>query len=157
MCVSSAKARGFSLKAFAGFTGLRRDAGNSGRNQVNGQQSGGANPQWQYIPAIRRLLADTVVLRRFEIRKRTGVGFGWVKCDAGKRAAGVGYVGSPVAGWRSASAISGRNIPPQLDVRGAAGDQAEVTMLALFPRRSDHGPAVLSPMSMGNGHLRQAI
>ncbi|ONI87746.1 Tat pathway signal sequence domain protein [Saccharothrix sp. ALI-22-I] len=132
-------------EAVRGITGLRRDPGAAVRRaQVAGQATPPVetwdtrvSSRLHLIPtfgdySLRQLTADG-----FQIRKRTKAGHGWIPVDAGGRAGGLGYVGGPGGGF----AFGMRNFwqlhPTQLDIRGAAGDKAEVTVWLWSP---DAGP-----------------
>ncbi|MFB4279685.1 Tat pathway signal sequence domain protein [Nonomuraea sp. MTCD27] len=132
---------GVLAEAVRGITGLRRDPGAAVRRAQVAGQATPAVETWDtrvssrlhLIPAfgdysLRQLSADG-----FQIRKRTKAGHGWIPVDAGGRAGGLGYVGSPEGGF----AFGMRNFwqlhPTQLDIRGAAGDRAEVTVWLWSP------------------------
>lgn len=122
-------------EAVRGITGLRRDPGAAVRQA---QIAGCATPDvstWDtrvssrlpLIPAwgdySLRQLSDGC----FDIRKRTRAGHGWVQADSGRRAAGLGYVGGISGGLAFGMKDFWQLHPAQLDIRGAAGDNAEVT------------------------------
>ncbi|TDD53510.1 Tat pathway signal sequence domain protein [Nonomuraea terrae] len=128
-------------EAVRGITGLRRDPGAAVRQaQVAGQATPPVetwdtrvSSRLHLIPAfgdysLRQLSADG-----FQIRKRTKAGHSWIPVDAGGQASGLGYVGSPSGGF----AFGMRNFwqlhPTQLDIRGAAGEKAEVTVWLWSP------------------------
>ena len=69
----------------------------------------------------------------FTVRKRTKPGHGWVAAGAGTRAAGVGYVGGVSGGVAFGLRDFWQRHPTQLDVRGAAGEQADVTLWLYSP------------------------
>jgi hypothetical protein len=119
-------------------TGLRRDPGVDVRAaQVAGQPTPPAEqlpravgsrlsliPSWGDF-SLSQLSADG-----FQIRKRTKPGHGWIRAGAGKRAAGLGYVGGATGGGM---AFGLRDFyqrhPTQVDIRDAASeDAAEVTV-----------------------------
>ncbi|GAA4728718.1 exo-rhamnogalacturonan lyase family protein [Phytohabitans rumicis] len=122
-------------EAVRGITGLRRDPGAAAREA---QIAGRATPDpatWDarvtsrlhLIPAwgdySLRQLSDGC----FDVRKRTSAGHGWVQVDTGRRAGGLGYVGGVSGGLAFGMKDFWQLHPTQLDVRGAAGDTAEVT------------------------------
>lgn len=128
-------------EAVRGITGLRRDPGAAVRQA---QIAGRATPPvstWdtrvssrlQYIPAwgdySLRQLSDGC----FDIRKRTRAGHGWIPVDSGRRASGLGYVGGISGGFAFGMRDFWQLHPTQLDVRGAAGETAEVTMWLWSP------------------------
>ena len=132
---------GVFAEAVQGITGLRRDPGAAVRSaQIAGQPLPDVSTwdtrvsnRLQWIPGwndytLRQLTADG-----FEIRKRTAGGRGWVPSDTGTRAGGLGYLGGPGGGF----AFGLRNFwqlhPTQLDIRGAAGSAAQVTVWLWSP------------------------
>jgi hypothetical protein len=123
-------------EAVRGMTGLRRDPGAAVRAaQIAGQPTP-ATSTWdtrvssrlQYIPAFGDYTLSQLSADGFQIQKRTKAGHAWIGVDAGTRAGGLGYVGGPARGC----AFGMRNFwqlhPTQLDIRGAAGAEAEVTV-----------------------------
>ncbi|GAB3001826.1 Tat pathway signal sequence domain protein [Saccharothrix stipae] len=128
-------------EAVRGITGLRRDPGAAVRQaQVAGQATPPVDT-WDTRVSSRLHLIPTFgdySLRQpsadgFQIRKRTKAGHAWIPVDAGGRAGGLGYVGGPGGGF----AFGMRNFwqlhPSRLDVRGAAGEAAEVTVWLWSP------------------------
>jgi hypothetical protein len=128
-------------EAVQGITGLRRDPGAAVRAaQIAGQRTPDVatwattvSNRIQYIPAwgdytLRQLSADG-----FEIRKRTDAGCGWVAVHGGGRAAGLGYVGGPSGGFALGMRDFWQLHPTQLDIRGAAGEEAELTLWLWAP------------------------
>ncbi|WP_242504432.1 Tat pathway signal sequence domain protein [Promicromonospora panici] len=129
-------------EAVRGITGLRRDPGAAVRQA---QVAGEALPDpatWDqrvtsrlhWIPAFGDYSLSQLTAHGFEIRKRTGQGHSWLRVDAGQRAAGLGYVGTPSGGL----AFGMRNFwqlhPTELEVTGAADDEAEATVWLWSPR-----------------------
>nr|MDT0661963.1 hypothetical protein [Micromonospora sp. DSM 115978] len=132
---------GVLAEAVRGITGLRRDPGPAVRQA---QVAGRATPDtstWDprvtsrlhLIPAwgdySLRQLADGC----FDVRKRTSQGHGWIQVDTGRRASGLGYVGGISGGLAFGMKDFWQLHPTQLDVRGAAGDSAEVTIWLWSP------------------------
>ncbi|WP_447002565.1 Tat pathway signal sequence domain protein [Saccharothrix isguenensis] len=132
---------GVLAEAVRGITGLRRDPGAAVRKA---QVEGRATPSVQtwdtrvssrlhLIPAFGDYSLRQVTADGFQIRKRTKAGHGWIPVDSGGRAGGLGYVGGPSGGF----AFGMRNFwqlhPTQLDIRGAAGETAEVTLWLWSP------------------------
>ncbi|MGW0520837.1 exo-rhamnogalacturonan lyase family protein [Crossiella sp. NPDC003009] len=128
-------------EAVRGITGLRRDPGAAVRQA---QVAGRATPAlstWDtrvsgrlsYVPAwgdySLRQLSDGC----FDIRKRTRAGHGWIQVDSGRRAAGLGYVGGISGGFAFGMRDFWQLHPAQLDIRGAAGAAAEVTVWLYSP------------------------
>ncbi|TDV43566.1 Tat pathway signal sequence domain protein [Actinophytocola oryzae] len=128
-------------EAVQGITGLRRDPGAPVRAaQVAGQPTPDVStwattvsgrlqwiPEWdQYT--LRQLTADG-----FQIRKRTGDGQGWVNVHGGGRATGLGYVGGPSGGLALGMKDFWQLHPTQLDIRGAAGPEASLTLWLWSP------------------------
>ncbi|MFE5243253.1 MULTISPECIES: exo-rhamnogalacturonan lyase family protein [unclassified Streptomyces] len=133
---------GVLAEAVRGITGLRRDPGAAVRTA---QYEGRATPDtstWdsrvtsrlQYIPAFGDYSLRQLNAHGFEIHKRTKPGHSWVRVDGGKRAEGLGYVGSPTGGL----AFGMRNFwqlhPTELEIAGAAGAEAQVTVWMWSPR-----------------------
>ncbi|WP_329213042.1 Tat pathway signal sequence domain protein [Streptomyces sp. NBC_00683] len=134
--------QGVLSEAVRGITGLRRDPGAAVRTA---QHEGRATPDtstWdsrvtsrlQYIPAFGDYSLRQLNAHGFEIHKRTKPGHSWVRVDGGKRAEGLGYVGSPTGGL----AFGMRNFwqlhPTELEIAGAAGTEAQVTVWMWSPR-----------------------
>ncbi|MFJ8955095.1 Tat pathway signal sequence domain protein [Streptomyces sp. NPDC102381] len=134
--------KGVLSEAVRGITGLRRDPGAAVRTA---QHDGKATPDtstWdsrvtsrlQYIPAFGDYSLSQLNAHGFEIRKRTRTGHSWVRVDGGKRAEGLGYVGSPSGGL----AFGMRNFwqlhPTELEITGAAEDEAQATVWMWSPR-----------------------
>lgn len=132
---------GVLAEAVRGITGLRRDPGAAVRKA---QVEGRATPPVQtwdtrvssrlhLVPAFGDYTLRQVTADGFQIRKRTKAGHGWIPVDSGGRAGGLGYVGGPGGGF----AFGMRNFwqlnPTRLDVRGAAGETAEVTVWLWSP------------------------
>jgi len=128
-------------EAVRGITGLRRDPGAAVRQaQIAGRPT--PNPStWDtrvtsrlhLIPAwgdySLRQLSDGC----FDVRKRTSPGHGWIQVDTGRRASGLGYVGGISGGLAFGMKDFWQLHPTQLDIRGAAGDTAEVTVWLWSP------------------------
>ncbi|MCW5548217.1 MAG: Tat pathway signal sequence domain protein [Opitutaceae bacterium] len=122
-------------------TGLRRDPGPSVRAA---QLAGQATPplaEWNqaaatrldYIPAYD----DWTLLQGnadgFDIRKRFDSRHVWLTAAQGRRAGGLVYVGTPDGGVAAGLRNFWESHPAQLDVRGARGDAAEVTLWLWAP------------------------
>ncbi len=135
---------GLFAEAVRGLTGLRRDPGEPVREaQLAGRATGdpstwnqAAATRLQYIPAFADWSLFQSTSDGFTIRKRTREGFTWLNAAQGRRAGGLGYVGTP----RGGAAFGIRNFwqshPAQLDIRGATGDAAEVTAWLWAPEAS---------------------
>ncbi|GAA1310313.1 Tat pathway signal sequence domain protein [Saccharothrix xinjiangensis] len=128
-------------EAVRGITGLRRDPGAAVRQAQVAGQATPPTATWDtrvssrlhLVPAfgdysLRQLTADG-----FQIRKRTKAGHAWIPVDAGGRAGGLGYVGGPGGGFAFGMRDFWQLHPTQLDVRGAAGAAAEVTVWLWSP------------------------
>lgn len=122
-------------------TGLRRDPGPAVRAA---QLAGQATPplaEWNqaaatrldYIPAYD----DWTLLQGnadgFDIRKRFDSRHVWLTAAQGRRAGGLVYVGTPDGGLAAGLRNFWESFPAQLDVRGARGDAAEVTLWVWAP------------------------
>lgn len=122
-------------------TGLRRDTGKSARQaQVDGKATPkdeelprGIAAKLNFVPAWGDFTLTQLSADGFQIRKRTKAGHGWVAAGAGNRAAGTGYIGSVSGGVAFGLRDFWQRHPTQLDVRGAAGDSAEVTLWMYSP------------------------
>ncbi|MCK0118215.1 Tat pathway signal sequence domain protein [Isoptericola sp. S6320L] len=133
---------GVLAEAVRGITGLRRDPGEAVRAaQVDGRAlpdpstwDTRVTDRLHWIPAWGDYSLSQLTAHGFEIRKRTGNGHSWVRSDAGTRSAGLAYVGTPSGGL----AFGMRNFwqlhPTELEIAGAAGDEAEATVWMWFPR-----------------------
>ncbi|MDQ2589085.1 Tat pathway signal sequence domain protein [Saccharothrix yanglingensis] len=128
-------------EAVRGITGLRRDPGAEVRRAQVAGQATPPTATWDtrvgsrlhLVPAfgdysLRQLSADG-----FQIRKRTKAGHGWIPVDSAGRAGGLGYVGGPSGGFAFGMRDFWQLHPTQLDVRGAAGEAAEVTVWLWSP------------------------
>ncbi|MFI5916234.1 hypothetical protein [Dactylosporangium sp. NPDC051541] len=133
---------GVLAEAVQGITGLRRDPGAAVRQA---QYEGRATPDastWdtrvttrlQYIPAFGDYSLRQLTANGFEIAKRTRPGHSWVRVDGGERASGLAYVGTPGGGL----AFGMRNFwqlhPTELEIGGAATDNATATVWLWSPR-----------------------
>jgi hypothetical protein len=143
-------------EAVRGLTGLRRDPGEAVRAA---QVAGRATPpvaEWdrrvvdrlQYVPAY----ADWTLLQStcdgFEIHKRTQEGHTWLESARGQRAGGLGYLGTPAGGVAFGLRNFWQSYPAQLDIRGATGDAADVTVWMWAPGAA---PMDLRPYHDGMG------
>lgn len=137
----SGEGEGLFAEAVRGLTGLRRDPG---REVTDAQLAGRATPPTDTWPVTvsRRLdlipaFGDWTLFQpndgSFEIRKRTSEGHSWLKAGEGRRSSGLAYLGSPKGGV----AVGVRNFwqshPAQIDIRGAAGEKAEMTVWLWAP------------------------
>ncbi|MGR3933164.1 exo-rhamnogalacturonan lyase family protein [Streptomyces sp. BRA346] len=133
--------KGFLTEAVKGITGLRRDPGASVRKaQVKGEKL--ADPAtWDQRVTSRLHLIPTwgdytlsqLSADGFTLRKRTKPGHGWIPAGGGGRASGFGYVGGVSGGLSFGLRDFWEKFPAQLDIRGAAGDEAEVTLWLWSP------------------------
>jgi len=128
-------------EAVRGITGLRRDPGQAVRSA---QVAGLATPplaDWdkrvtdrlQYIPSYDDWTLVQSTCDGFEIRKRTKEGHTWLEAARGRRAGGLGYVGTPQGGLIFGLRNFWQSYPARLDVRGATGEAAEVTVWMWAP------------------------
>ena len=126
-------------EAVRGLTGLRRDPGAAARQaQVAGDAVPSIAPAvsklLQYIPAF----GDWTLLQpnadSFTIRKRTADGHAWLDSAARRRApAASATVGGPAGGVAFGIRNFWQSHPAQLDIRGAQGDAATVTLWVWAP------------------------
>jgi hypothetical protein len=132
---------GVLAEAVQGLTGLRRDPGAAVRAaQVAGQPTPDiatwattVSGRLQYIPTwgdytLRQLSADG-----FQVRKRTKPGRSWVSVRDGGRAAGLAYVGGVSGGLALGMRDFWQLHPTQVDIRGAAGPEASLTLWLWSP------------------------
>lgn len=128
-------------EAVQGLTGLRRDPGEAVRRA---QVAGGEVPPIQswnpavstrvhWIPTWDDFSLSQLNANGFTLRKRTKPGHAWIDSAQGKRASGLGYVGGISGGVAFGMRDFWKLHPTQLDVRGAAGDSAEVTLWIWSP------------------------
>ncbi|MFC7303743.1 Tat pathway signal sequence domain protein [Streptomyces monticola] len=133
--------KGFLTEAVKGVTGLRRDPGAAVRAaQVKGQKlpdpstwDQRVTSRLQYIPAWGDYTLTQLSADGFALRKRTKPGHGWIPAGGGGRAGGFGYVGGVSGGLSFGLRDFWQKHPAQLDIRGAAGDEAEVTLWLWSP------------------------
>ncbi len=123
-------------EAVQGLTGLRRDPGRAVREaQVAGRAcppqsewSGPVQTHLKYVPVWSDYTLTQLSADGFEIRKRTKPGYTWIKSASGRRAGGTGYLGGPSGGVAFGLRNFWQSYPAQFDIRGANGDEAEVTV-----------------------------
>lgn len=129
---------GLFAEAVRGLTGLRRDTGKPAREaQIAGDAVPAIAPVAKnllpYVPAF----GDWTLLQPnadgFTIRKRTASGHAWLDSGSGKRGGGLGYVGGPQGGVAFGIRNFWQSHPAQLDIRGADGDAATVTLWVWAP------------------------
>ncbi|MFC4586861.1 exo-rhamnogalacturonan lyase family protein [Sphaerisporangium corydalis] len=132
---------GMLAEAVKGITGLRRDPGAAVRAaQVAGTRLP-AISTWDtrvsgrvgLIPAWGDHTLSQLTSGGFSIKKRTAKGFGWVDVDQGRQASGFGYAGGVSGGLAFGLRDFWQRHPAQLDIRGAASDEAEVTVWMWSP------------------------
>jgi exo-rhamnogalacturonan lyase-like protein len=130
-------------------TGLRRDPGRAFRDaQVAGQavpltaMQAPVGELLERIPAWSDFTLAQLSANGFTLAKRTQEGQGWIDAGEGKRAPGLGYVGSPEGGAAIAARYFWQRHPSQIDIRGAATDQATLTAWLWSP---DAKPMDLRP------------
>ncbi len=143
-------------EAVRGVTGLRRDPGPAIREA---QVAGRATPplaEWspqvterlQYVAAYADWTLAQPTCDGFTIRKRTHEGCTWLDSARGTRAGGLGYVGTPTGGVAFGLRNFWQSYPAQLDIRGATGAAAEVTVWMWSP---ESGAMDLRPYHDGMG------
>ncbi|GEB55391.1 exo-rhamnogalacturonan lyase family protein [Streptomyces gardneri] len=132
---------GFLTEAVQGITGLRRDPGAAVRTaQVKGEKlpdpatwDQRVTTRMQYVPTWGDYTLSQLSADGFALRKRTKAGHGWIPAGGGRRANGFGYVGGVTGGLSFGLRDFWQKHPAQLDIRGAAGDEAEVTLWLWSP------------------------
>jgi hypothetical protein len=132
---------GVFAEAVLGLTGLRRDPGKAVREaQLQGLSlpaiDAKVTKNLQYIPAFGNYSLLQAHPDGFTISKRTAPGTGWIHSATGARAAGVGYLGTPSGGVVFGVRNFWQSYPGQLDIEGAATEQASVTLWLWAPRAS---------------------
>ncbi|MEW1720342.1 Tat pathway signal sequence domain protein [Streptomyces sp. NPDC093109] len=133
--------KGFLTEAVQGITGLRRDPGANVRTaQVKGERlpdpatwDQRVTTRLKYIPTWGDYTLAQLSSDGFTLRKRTKAGHGWIPAGGGSRANGFGYVGGVSGGLSFGLRDFWHKHPAQLDIRGAAGDEAEVTLWLWSP------------------------
>jgi hypothetical protein len=129
-------------EAIRGLTGLRRDPGEAVRSaQIAGESTPpvrafpeSVSKRLDYIPAFGDYTLFQSSPDSFEIQKRTRSGHGWIQSAFGKRASGVGYLGSPNGGVAFGIRNYWQSYPAQLDIRNAHTDEGEITLWLWAPR-----------------------
>ncbi|HEY8962683.1 MAG TPA: twin-arginine translocation signal domain-containing protein [Luteolibacter sp.] len=136
---------GLWAEAVRNLTGLRRDPG---ADVVQAQLAGVACPpveriaerareRLSYIPAWGDYTLVQLSPDAFGIRKRTKAGHAWISAAHGGRSSGTGFIGGATGGGIAFGLRDfWKRFPTQLDVRGAAGELAEVTMWLWSPEAS---------------------
>ncbi|HWA86201.1 MAG TPA: Tat pathway signal sequence domain protein, partial [Opitutus sp.] len=132
---------GLWAEAVQGITGLRRDPGAAVREAQIAGQACPPLGEWdrrvtdrlKYVPVWGDFTLVQSSADGFEIRKRTKPGQGWIGAGCGRRAGGTGYIGGVSGGVAFGLRNFWQSHPAQLDVRGAGGDEAEVTMWLWSP------------------------
>lgn len=116
-------------------TGLRRDPGAAYRAaQISGKalppqdaMSPSVRDILQWVPAWGDFTLSQSSSDSYTIRKRIVPGHAWVHAAGDKRASGLVYAGGASGGVALGLADFWQRSPTRLDVRGAAGDKAQVT------------------------------
>ena len=132
---------GLFAEAVRTVTGLRRDPGADVRRaQTDGKPTppaaewaSGLGGRMDVVPAWGDFTLSQLSADGFQIRKRTVTGCAWIAAAAGRRAAGVGYVGGITGGVSFGLRDFWQRHPTQLDVRNAHTDAAEVTLWLWSP------------------------
>ncbi|KUL40345.1 Tat pathway signal sequence domain protein [Actinoplanes awajinensis subsp. mycoplanecinus] len=132
---------GLLREAIRGITGLRRDPGANVRTaQVAGTKlpdpatwDQRVTTRLELIPTWSDYTLSQASSEGFTIKKRTKQGYGWVGADAGQRSRGFGYVGGVTGGLGFGMRDFWQRHPSQLDIRGAATDEAEATVWMWSP------------------------
>ena len=127
-------------------TGLRRDPGQPWRDaQVAGKalpaldgMAKAVRDGLPWIPEWGDFTLSQPTPDGFTIRKRTAAGRAWIDSNAGARTKGLAYVGGASGGVALGLKDFWQRAPTALDVRGAAGEAAELTAWMWSPG----GPAM---------------
>lgn len=132
---------GFLSEAVRPITGLRRDPGENVRKaQVAGRPTPPISA-WdtrvsnglESIPAFGDYSLSQPNSDGFTLRKRTKKGTGWVRVSHGSRSDGFAYVGGISGGLGIGLKNFWELNPTQLDISGAAGDTASITLWLWSP------------------------
>lgn len=132
---------GFLTEAVRGITGLRRDPGEDVRRaQVEGRATpplAGWNPEvserLHLVPAWSDYTLSQLSADGFELRKRTAPGRAWVGISGGTRSAGFCSLTDTRGGFGVGVKDFWQSHPGQLDIRGAAKDNATLTAWLYSP------------------------
>ncbi|UUL77113.1 hypothetical protein NG819_05840 [Pseudarthrobacter sp. Fe7] len=135
---------GFLTEGVRGLTGLRRDPGAEVRDA---QIAGRATPppeSWNpevsdrlhLVPAWGDYTLTQLSADGFELRKRTTAGHGWVGISGGTRSAGFCSLSDTRGGLGVGVKDFWQSHPGQLDIRGAATDEASITAWLYSPKPS---------------------
>lgn len=133
--------KGVWFEAVSGMTGLRRDPGRDVRQaQVEGRETPPvaewdkrASSRIGLIPAWNDYKLTQLSADGWELHKRTKPGHAWVRSTGGTRAAGVAYLGGPDGGLAIGQRYFWQRHPAQIDIRGAATENAEATLWLWSP------------------------
>lgn len=137
-------------EAVRGLSGLRRNPGDAIlRAQLEGRATGPVAAfapevaeRLELIPAFGSYRLLQAHPDGFQIHKRTAVGHSWLKAATGRRAAGVGYLGSPAGGVVFGIRNFWQSYPGQLDIEAADTAQGRITLWLWAP---DAAPMDLRP------------
>ena len=132
---------GFLTEAVQGVTGLRRDPGDEVRQaQVDGRPappleewSSTVSGRLRFVPCwdawtLRQLSPDG-----YTVAKRTGTDRPWITAPGGSRSRGYAYVGDIEGGIGAGLRDFWKLHPTQLDIEGARGDAATLTVWMYSP------------------------
>jgi len=134
--------RGVLAEAVKGITGLRRDPGEAVRKaQIAGKPlpdpatwDQRVTDRLHWIPNWGEYSLSQLTANGFEIQKRTKPGHSWIRVDADRRAAGLGYVGTPSGGLAFGLRNFWKLHPTELAISGADTDTATATVWMWSPR-----------------------
>ncbi|GAB4061386.1 Tat pathway signal sequence domain protein [Uliginosibacterium sediminicola] len=129
---------GVFAEAVRGLTGLRRDPGAAATTaQLRGERlpelKAVVSKNLNYIPAFGDYSLQQTHPDGFSIAKRTAAHAGWLHAASGSRAAGTGYLGTPAGGVAFGLRNFWQSYPAQLDIQGAASEQAAITLWLWSP------------------------
>jgi hypothetical protein len=132
---------GLFAEAVRGLTGLRRDPGEKVRQaQAAGMATGAVEDfdprvanRMHRIPAWGDFTLSQLSADGFQLRKRTRAGHGWISCGAGRRSAGLAYVGGVKGGVALGMRDFWQRHPTQIDIRNANTEAAELTLWLWSP------------------------
>lgn len=125
-------------EAVKGLTGLRREPGEAlASAQLRGERLPPIPARIAqglgYVPAFGDYSLLQAHADAFTISKRTASPAGWIRAASGTRAAGTGYLGTPDGGIAFGIRNFWQSHPGQIDIQGAAGDAARITLWLWAP------------------------
>jgi hypothetical protein len=106
---------------------VRTILGPTGRDQAAGKKVAAAGRNLKDVPAWSEFSLTQASPDGFTLNKRTLPGQGWIQSSTGGRSTGLVYAGGAAGGVAVGMKDFWQRFPAQLDIRGAATDEATVT------------------------------